>query len=197
MSKLEVIQSISFIEVEDIFRSVFEYNQHCKEFFITDKAELKGILYPFCLELDVNDLKALRYAAESVGDNHFYLTVTDDVSLYKGKLETWIISLQNLRKASDFIQDVVPFHRAYYSPKRKWGIWVSMDDYGVIGGTEKFVKAFFNKLNINNDVMVNELIKDSIKYKTVNPDWTRNFLVRVFGKEKAEAYLSPYGLHVS
>jgi hypothetical protein len=99
----------------------------------------RAIIYTSPYHLGGDELAALVKAMATLGENSFYLTVTEDDReptwlVPGGSVEEYGRGLQRDRK---LFSDVGPhvLENVIYSCRGTWGIWLDQEGYGYVGST--------------------------------------------------------------
>jgi hypothetical protein len=186
------------IEAEPIFQQIFvKVDAFNKPFF--PKIIARRIVYPLDNYLEQPFLEALIEAATKVGDIGCYLSV---LWQFEGQPNNCYIPLSELLEgytsplSEKTIEGrlnmcIIPEY-ILYSAQGKWGLIVSDEHHGMLGGSSEFIEVFYKYLpNLDNQVYdflerMQDLRPDG-SYKKIG--WLSDMLSHVYGQESAEKML--------
>lgn len=177
------------------FQSVFEYVAPFGAMF-TARMEARGILYPTFPQLALREFQALSYAGQAAGDDQVCLSLLDNID-DPDYIQHWLLSLEN---GEDYFGVDAPhsvLENALYSPAGKWGIRLTLQRFGIVGGSSTFVTALFDQLSSSPEIHTHNFL---VAYKTDpyyfgnDANWLDGFLSHLYGHEKSQSLLSTVGL---
>jgi len=96
-----------------------------------------------------------------------------------------------LARDSDQDKHFHNLENAIYSVKGRWGLWFSNDGYAIVGGSEEFVKTFFDTINQTIEEMAVSFIRG-----TQNVQYAMDYLRPLFGADEAERYIKIYRISI-
>jgi len=95
---------------------------------------------------------AVRKAMEDISEDVFYFSVTEGGNCFAsvenpGYFDNlnWLCHNPSYEECEQLI---VPLESSIYSTKGTWGIMISQDFFGVIGGNKKFIDALKNRYSL-------------------------------------------------
>ncbi|MBE9182618.1 hypothetical protein IQ268_29185 [Oculatella sp. LEGE 06141] len=188
-------------EAESKLRQVFITDNPFGQPFSTSVAARK-ILYPFFSYLEEPFLVPLIKAAINVGDTGCYLT-----QLWRDENESspnhCYIPLSELSRgytAPPFSEELIEVKTGMkllseyvlYSERGKWGVMVSHEHHGLLGGSLEFMDIVSQEIP-DIDEQVCKFLDDFRQLKVAGRhltlDWLPEFLEHVYGREVAERML--------
>lgn len=169
--------------------------------------EKRSLIYAFCFRLEKYQILALARAAEAIGDNGCFISITE-------KCDDYLLDNFNERNSdkfsdhyyisttsiSDYFKlglesEVFLFENSIYSPSGSWGLSLSDLDFAIVGGSDKFVSTFLEELPTTEERNIEEVIRSwKIDSKPwFDTDGPRRVLTYVFGNDKARELLKIAG----
>ncbi len=183
--------------VEPIVYKIFVNGDRYKECFqphITHKV----ILYPCYEKIEITIVSALEKGASIVGDTGCYLSFPWE---FGTGLSNCYIPLSELvefytcsSEQAKFMSNQLAYSPEYtlLSENGKWGLTVSHEYYGLLGGSFEFITTFKQNC-LNLDQQVKEFLQNYCSFKDagIAPtlDWLPKLLTYVYGQETAEQML--------
>jgi hypothetical protein len=170
-------------EIAPTFRKLFRTTDPFDE-PLAPEVEARALLFPVGYLLDREQLAAVLAAARSVGDDTFCVSVTEhtreDGNANNGhwKLAYWEVE-EYLA-----LSKVGVLENAVYSPQGTWGILLSQEQHGVVGGTEVFVgqlRATFPGFQRSVEAFL-AFWRENERRHRANLEWVPRLLAHVYGK---------------
>lgn len=184
-------------ETEPIFSKLFEVYEVNIPVFLP-VFNNRTILFPSYFKLDSDELDALSKAIGEVGDNGFYLSMLERLDKPNhGHHQDWWIPLEDIGAYENLPGIWGVLENALYSPSGQWGLVCSQDEFGVIGGTDEFLDAFFRHSKRSAEEHLQDFFEDMKYYKEkygTYYDTLPKLLSIIFGPERASTLLSEYDL---
>jgi hypothetical protein len=153
------------------------------EISFTSRIKKRGFLYPIDFKLGGKEAQALKEAAKYIGDDEFYISLTER-SDKPNKIQDWLVPFD---KIESYIEEkhllFIVLANTLYSTNARWGIFLCVDGFGAIGGSSKFIDAFYYHLGITNTQIVQRLIQDT------REDIAYKVLSRYFAEEEVRNYI--------
>ena len=145
--------------------------------------------------------------ASNMGDKGFYFAFTEDYNVdetwylwypgLSGKelyLKTWFIPFE---KVKDYQGQTFLTNHVLYSPQGKWGLYMSTEDFLLIGGIPEFVSEIEQRIP-NLDELTHQFLED-LKWRHLflhsGIEWVPKFLDHVYGSEITQRLLDEHGLN--
>jgi hypothetical protein len=191
------------VEAKPILREVFVNDDPFDNTFSPNVAK-RLIVYRCGNYIEPDLIEGLIAAASDLGDTHCYLT-----NLFRDgkKPNDYYISLSELQEeyVSSSCNNVPIEERldinlwieyVIYSSQGKWGLMVSHEHHGMLGGSSEFINKIRQSVP-NLDTQVGLFLQkfESISSMTGRKfDWLPKLLAHVYGQEKAEKLLKETGL---
>lgn len=191
------------IEAEPILRKVFVNDDPFDNTFSPNITE-RLILYRCETYLEPDLVEGLVAAASDLGDTNCYL-----INLFRDdkKPNDYYLSLSELHdEYVGYSCNNIPTEEGLdidlwieyviYSAQGKWGLMVSHEHHGMLGGSSKFINKV-REFVPNLDEQVYLFLKKlkSISYSPhARLDWLPELLTHIYGQEKAEMLLKETGL---
>lgn len=103
----------------------------------------RRILFPLTYRLEQAQFDVLVRAARATGDDDLYVSATERATAVSGYgaqdpfVQDWLVSLDRRNDVESFDLSV---ETAYYSARGAWGLLISHEDHGVIGGRTDFME---------------------------------------------------------
>lgn len=200
---MQIITHVEFTnKLEPILRQVF-VNDNPFIAPLNDRVEARAIVYPcsagYWIEPPLTD--AIITAASNLGDNGCYISI-----FWRPQNEPWHwyipfdefieVYVEESEKFAEyqFSQQATFSESVIYSPRGKWGIILSHEFHGVIGGPAEFIEdirsvvPFFDK-QVYAFLERLRYFKQTYRSELVTLDWLPELLTNVYGKKVAEKIL--------
>ena len=189
-------------KLEPILRRVF-VNDNPFIRPLNDRVQARAIVYPcsagYWIEPPLTD--ALITAASNLGDRGCYISL-----LWRPQNEPWHwyipfeefieVYVEESQKYVEyqFSQQASLCETVIYSPQGKWGIILSHEFHGVIGGSAEFLEDIRSVVPFFDEQVYAFLerlryFKQTYRSELVTLDWLPGLLTNVYGKEVAEQIL--------
>jgi len=192
------------VQAEPMLRKVFVNDDPFRETFSPNIIE-RVIVYPCDIDIEPPLLDGLIAAASSIGDKGCYLT---QLFPFDGHVNHCYILLEELLGNDGYFCEQeklieaginMDFQAEYvmYSERGLWGVMVSHEHHGMLGGSPKFIKKIhevvpdlYEQVNLFLDKF------QDLKAYGFNPtlEWLPGLLTHVYGQETAERMLQETGL---
>lgn len=192
MIRMRVLTELEYqIEAHHAFRSVFRSADPFDE-PIAPSVSHRAILYPVSYDLEPHEFGAIALAAQTVGDNSFYFSVTErPMATEQDRPYHWLIPFEEL---SGYRSLGYPFvlENAFYSPNGHWGVLISHEQHAVVAGSKQFLDTLFTHLPVSAELQIQEFLstwKDNHTRLGSKIDWLPRLLRHVYGVEQAELLL--------
>ena len=194
-------------KLEPILRQVF-VDDDAFTAPLNERVEARAIVYPssgsYWIEPPLTD--ALITAASNQGDRgcyisllwrpqneprHWYIPFDEFIEVYVEESEKY--AEYQFSQQADLCESVI------YSPQGKWGIILSHENHGVIGGTAQFIEdirsivPFFDR-QVYAFLEYFRYCKNTSPIGVVTIDWLPGLLTNVYGQEMAEQILTQASL---
>jgi hypothetical protein len=197
MAKIKPLTEKDFHEyIYKVFTSVFTSNDPFNK-PIASSLYCRAILYPIAYKLETIELQAVALAAQAVGDNGFYLTVTERPNeVEQDRPYHWYIPVEDLESYYKLSSPFV-LENTLYSHEGKWGMIISHEQHAVIGGSDLFLDTLFSHLLVSADQQLTEFLstwKENYTRFQTDIAWLPELLAHVYGEEKAKVLLMQVGL---
>lgn len=194
-------------EAEPILRQIFVHNDPFTHPFSSSVSE-RLIIAPYKYVIDPPLIDAVINAASRVGDQGCYLSL-----LWKDKDRTepahWYIPLSEFHDAyveNENHQALIacenPFfslrESAIYSAQSKWGIIVTHEWFGLLGGTPEFISVMRSSIpDIEQQVLkfLKHIKHCKESYGAIATlEWVRPLLIHIYGEELTKLLMLKAGL---
>ncbi len=118
--------------------------------------------------------KAMTAAARTIGEEGFVISVVEYAEDFFKQGDHWWCQFPSYE---DYLNLPLVLENAIYSIKGNWGIVISHEDHGVVGGTEEFINQVREQYpQASSDIVdLKEAWQDN-----PNNDWIQNILPKVF-----------------
>ena len=201
------ISDIQFsTEIEPIFRKVFIRKYPFGRPFSPSIA-VRAITYPIFESPEPPFLEALIKAASLEGDKGCYLTLywqsegepNHCYIPFSELIEGFTSSTMGKGIEKTLNMTIIPEY-TLFSEQGKWGLMVSDEHHGMLGGSSKFIQVFHEKLpNFENQVYdfleVMQNLKPDGSYKKL--DWLLEMLTHVYGEDEGNKILEKMNKRIS
>jgi hypothetical protein len=168
----------------------------------------RGLLSSFGSTLDRHELRSLTSAIETVGEDGFFVSVTEGFSMtpvpdamrgISGGPERrhWWVPL-TLREDYYHLPSGSPFGLDYalYSRQGTWGILCSHFWIAVLGGRDQFVDALYEALGVPEQVQIQRVLHDQLtdhRKWGANIAWVPPLLAHLYGQAYTSLILREAG----
>jgi hypothetical protein len=206
-------ESQYLLEAEPALRKVFVNDDPFGEVF-SDDIKARRILYRCECSIEPRLMRAIIEAALSEGDTGFYASSLmrhpiqpDDIHhsfITLSEMSEQILTLpvvsEGIISVSLGIDIILEF--VIYSPQSKWGLMISHERHGMLGGSINFIEVVHRNLPDLNDHIYRWLrffqeekaYHDRHKLYPLTLDWLPELLAHVYGLKEAEKMLRESGL---
>ena len=179
------------------FERVFS-NVNALDSPFTDEVEERAILFPMSFRLLRPEMDALEYAAKTVGDHEFFLTL----------IETEGTPRMRLRFTDyDLYDQVVASETAICGASQPWGLIFSHMGHAIIGGPRPFLAALRDRFPpvepgrragerarrpLSFDEQLSEFLRAARAWRREGSElpWLPTLLQHVYGPREAKAMLA-------
>jgi hypothetical protein len=182
MSSLKLYELVDPGQALEVYNQIFS-SREGDDISFTPRIQRCGILYPIAFVLGKNEAQALVKAARLIGDNAFYLSLTERPA---GAIGDWRIPLGAINAYLEKRLYYAVLANTLYSVNGHWGIILLAESFGAVGGSSEFVETFYSELGITNDQIVQRFIND------YGEKIARYTLPIYFGYEQAQKYLEMF-----
>ncbi|MCU0536388.1 MAG: hypothetical protein MUD14_21075 [Hydrococcus sp. Prado102] len=185
------------LEAEPILRKIFINDYPFGQPF-SPNIIARRVIYP-CYNLEQPFLEALTEAATKQGDIGCYLSVfwqfesqfSDCYILLSELFEGFISPIPEKRIEIKLDMLIIPEY-ILYSAQGKWGLMISDEHHGLLGGSSEFIEVFYKFLPDFDNQAYNFLermqdLKPDGSFKKL--DWLSGMLAHVYGQEAAKKML--------
>lgn len=184
------------IEAERFLRQVFSNDDPFDKPF-TPNIPARKIIYEYFYRIESPLIEAIVAAASSIGDTGFYFSalwrLDDEVTeepyhwyIPLSEISTYIAGRDEVFGTALHVENVL------YSPQGKWGVMMSHEHHGLLGGSPSFM-AEVCRLVPDLEQQVFGFLKYWQYWKTqpnsFRADWLPGLLTQVYGQETAEKML--------
>jgi hypothetical protein len=193
-------------EAEPALRQVFVSDDPFDEPF-SPNVTVRRIVYPCFEYIEPPLIDALIAAAINVGDPGCYLynlwTGKEDLRHCYIPFSEFSAAYQGTGDINDLIGQklgMIPdSENILYSPTGKWGIIVSHEHHGMLGGVAEFIEDIHCSIpeldeQVYNFIEERLINRDTGTFSTVVLRWLPGLLVHVYGQTKAEEMLQKIGV---
>lgn len=166
----------------------------------SQKIRERKIIYRYNFEITEPLVNAVMVAASNLGDTGFYLALAGERTGYESISHVYInfselssLYIDKNHKDYETIENFFLLENFVYSPQGLWGILLSHESFGLLGGVPEFIKTIERLVpNINRQVY--DFINYFSSLKSRHPniiqiDWLPGLLTHVYGQETAEILL--------
>lgn len=172
------------------FSAVFHPDEDLTLLFSAE-IPVKRILYPITYALDAQQVVALGRAISAVGECGCYISLTEISD--KDVPSHLFIPVKAIGQYHSLHPYYRMFENAIYSTEGSWGIWLNMDEYGLIGGTPLFVDTFFNALGADPELQIRQFITDLVAFQRrhdLNLVWVRRLFANIYDETTADQIIN-------
>ena len=174
--------------------------------------DVRKIVYPCCQNIEPPLINALIDTASRLGDTgcyifdlwsgendtrHYYISFSEFYTAYLGIKNSDEVKPDELSKCQ--INMSLGLENILYSPNGKWGIMISHERHGMLGGSTEFIEGI-SQVIPNLDTQVYDFIEERLrnsetgKFSTVVLRWLPGLLRHVYGQATAEKILQEIGV---
>ncbi len=184
------------VEAEPILRRIFSNDDPFEQPF-TPNVPARKIIYEYFYQIEPPLIEAIVAAASSVEDKGFYFSalwrlkdkVTEEPYHWYipfSEISTYIAGSDEVFGAALHVENVL------YSPQGKWGVMMSHEHHGLLGGSQEFM-AEVCRLVPNLEQQVFGFLEYWQYWKnqpnSIRADWLPELLTQVYGQETAKKML--------
>lgn len=183
-------------ELEPILRQVFSTDDPFGQPF-TANIPARRIIHEYFYQIESPLLEAIVDAASSIGDSGFYFS-----TLWRPKDEVteeayhWYIPFEEISTYvtgdDEGLGRSLILENVLYSPQGKWGVMMSHEHHGLLGGSQEFMEKV-RQLVPNLDLQVFSFLKHWQYWKnepgSIKADWMSGLLTHIYGEELAQIML--------
>jgi hypothetical protein len=195
-------------DAEPILRQVFIHYEDDAIFkaFSSSITE-RRIIYPCCGGFDsAIPVEVLVSAASAIGDDSCYIS---NLWQYENEpnhcfvyLSEMLVGYSERTPCNDdqiighhLGMDVYPLESVIYSTRGSWGIRLSHEHYGLIGGSSDFMEIIEDNVpNLNTQVYAFFKKYDGWSNRQLKVDWIPPIIKHVYGEKKSKLMLERSGL---
>jgi hypothetical protein len=176
-------------QIAEIRKKLFVY-EALGEIYFTNNIDCKALIYPITSGAVLNKIQvlALSKAIRTTRDDLVYLSLLERSNSAE-HIEDWEIPLDNFETYISFHSPHTVLENVLYSPSGKWGVGLTLDNFGVIGGSNEFCQCFFREIGEDTEKVTRKFIDDSMADKWINKDVVRKILINFYGLEKGQQFL--------
>ncbi len=174
---------------QTVFHSIFSLNAEFNDFWFQNSLSHRLLIYPQIFSLNNSQFSALAKAASLHGETEFILSITE---LYGSeKTKHWLISSDNLSTYHSVHLNTM-LENVIFSITGNWGIRFTQDMYAIVAGSTLFVNTLVQQwpTDIKNDI--SHFLADLKRDSHINNTWLKAFLEHLYGKNKAQQFLSEF-----
>lgn len=181
------------LEMEPAFRRVFAATDPFGQPFET-AVQSRALVYPVSYLLDATEFEALIDAARFVGDDMLGVSITEtNEPLDAPTARHWVLKYW---EGSEYrhLGDVGVLQNAIYSPTGQWGMLLSHEQHGVIGGSRDFMRRFAARFPAFEESVNGFLEYWNENHRRHNADisWLEPLLAHLYGIQSARELMSSH-----
>jgi hypothetical protein len=195
------------LEAEPVLRKIFVNDDAFNEPF-SSNVSARRIVYPCCQYIEPPLIDAIVAAASKLGDTGCYL-----YDLWAGKdrpsycyipFSKFFEAYLGAGNSDEFIGRKLGIslnlENVLYSPSGKWGIMISHERHGLLGGSVEFIEEISQAIpDLNRQVY--DFIEERLRREGKRPfspvvlRWLPGLLIHVYGQTTAEQIMQEVGIN--
>jgi hypothetical protein len=177
---------------KDAYNKIFQEMESIGEVIFTGEIECKGILYPTSTVLSSREIEALLEAIKVYDEDYVFISSIRRNEKNKELIIDWKIDIDSLEIYPSLNELYHGLENAIYSPRGNWGIYLSLDDSGVIGGSEEFITRFYNQLGETIEDITKNFLRDFWE-PGKREENLKIYLMSLYGVEKGRSFYKYLG----